>query len=219
MATIAHIVKDIIGKKPFIEEALSRGLINYGALAEVIKEEVETELKKEVKEAAIVMALRRYAEKIEGKEAKRAKFGEESDIMMRSGLIEVTVVKSPDSGELIRKLYDFVDVKKGDFISIVQGINEISVITNKKHEKNFLENLKKSEIKAVSKNLSSLTIKLPKGSTEMIGIFYMITKELSWENISIIEVISTWGEMTCIVRTEDAPHAFKVLDRLIKENR
>jgi len=219
MVTIAHLTANLIEKKPFIEEAMSKGLINYGALADLIKPEIEVELKKEVKHSAVVMALRRYSEKSGEKLFKQIKFSESSDIMMRSGLIEVTIVKNPDSGELIKKLYDFVDVKKGDFISIVQGINELSIITNKKHEESFMKTLKKGDIKAVSKNLSSLTIKLPKGSTEMIGIFYIITRALSWENISIIEVVSTWGEMTCVVKTEDAPHAFKIIDNLIKENR
>lgn len=218
MATIAHLVKHIIGKKPFLEEALSRGIINYANLAEELKPEIEKELKKQVKSSAIMMALRRYSEISKEKLFKRIKFKEDTDVTMRSDLIEITILKTPDSGDIIKKLYSFIDLKKGDFISIVQGLHEISVITNKKHEKDFLSSLKKKDIRNITKDISSLTIKIPEDSTEVIGLFYSLTRALSWENISIIEIVSTWSEMTYIVKTEDAPNAFRVINQLIKES-
>ena len=219
MVTISHLVGKIIERKPFIEEALSRGIINYGALADEIKPEIEQELKKEVNHSAVMMAVRRYAEKSQERLFRRVRFREDTDITLRSDLIEITIVKTPDSGEMIRRLYDFIDFKKGDFISIVQGMYEITIITNKKHEKNFLKTIKKDELKNVIKDLSSLAINIPEDSTEVIGLFYIITKALAWENISIVEIVSTWSEMTYIIKTEDAPFAFRVIKRLIEENR
>jgi len=219
MVTIAHLVEKMIERKPFLEEALSKGIINYGALADLVKPEVEQELKQEVKHSAVMMALRRYSEKAKHKLFRKIKFRDETDINLRSDLVEITVVKTPDAGDLIKKLYEFIDYKKGDFISIVQGIHEISIITNKKHESNFVKCLQKKEIKSIIKELSSLTINIPEDSTKIIGLFYVITRALSWENISIIEIVSTWSEMTYILKTEDAPFAFKVIKQVIEENK
>lgn len=219
MVTIAHIVGKEIKRKPFLEEALIRGIINYGALADMIMPEIEKELGKKVKHSAVMMALRRYCDKAEKKGLNDIRFDENSDIIMRSDLIEITIFKTSGSGEMVKKLYQAVDQKRGDVLSIVQGLNEISIITNKKNEKSFFKILDKKEIKNVTKGLSSITINIPEESTETVGLFYMITRTLSWENISIIEIVSTWSEMTYILKTEDAPYAFKVIKNIIEENK
>ncbi len=218
MVTIAHLAGKMIERKPFIEEALSNGIINYGALADSMLPDIEKELKKKVKHSAVMMALRRYAEKARHKLFKKTKFGEDAEIIMRSDLIEATVVKSPDSGDLIKKVYGFVDLRKGDFISVICGVHELSIITNKKHEKKLMECLKRKDVKNVSKGLSGLTVNIPEESTEIVGLFYMVTRALAWENISIIEIVSTWSEMTYIVKTEYAAFAFNAIKRLIEEN-
>ena len=102
MVTIAHLTEKIIEKKPFLEESLSRGLINYGALAEEIQPEIEAEMKKKVKHSAVMMALRRYSQKAREKLFRKVKF-EDQDITLKSDLVEITIYKTPDSGELIKK--------------------------------------------------------------------------------------------------------------------
>jgi len=212
MVTIAHIAGNIIERKPFIEEALSRGLINYGALAEEIQPEIEKELKKKIKLSAIVMALRRYQAK--GRTFRKVKFDQGSDITTRSDLIEITFGRTSD----IEKLYNLVDTTKGDTLSIVVGINEITVITNRKYEKEMVKAIGKKNIRSVYKNLSSLTVHLPENATEMLGLFYLLTKTLTWENISIVEMVSTWTEATYILNTEDIPVAIRAIHKVIEGN-
>ncbi len=219
MVTISHIVGKILDRKLFIEEALNKGIINYGALAELILPEVEHELKKKVKHSAVMMALRRHAEKAAKKLFRTARFNEDTDIIIRSDLVEITIVKTPDSGELIKKIYNIVDIKKGDFVSVVQGLNEISIITNRKHERSIEKLVRKNDVKWVEKELSSLTINIPEESTETIGLFYMITRALSWESIKIIEIVSTWSEMTYVLKTEEVSFAFNVIKKLVEENK
>lgn len=216
MVTIAHIVGKLISRKPFVAEALTKGIINYGALADLIQEDVEKEFGKKVKHSAVMMALRRYSDK--NAKLLTVKFDEDTDIAVRSDLVEITIVKNMDSIEIIRKMYEIIDLKKGDFISIVQAIHEITIITNKKHEKKFLDLLKNQEIKSIIRNLSSLTIKIPEESIEGVGLFYMITRAISWENISMVEIVSSFSEMTLILKTDDTPYAFKIVKKLIEEN-
>ena len=60
MKTIASCVEDILITQPFLEEALSRSIINYSALAEELNAPISAMLRKPVKSGAIMMALRRY---------------------------------------------------------------------------------------------------------------------------------------------------------------
>lgn len=70
MVTISYVVQDIINKRVFLQEAISHGIVSYNKLAENIKPDIEKELSKKVKHNAIVMALRRYAGKLEEKKEK-----------------------------------------------------------------------------------------------------------------------------------------------------
>ena len=64
-------------------------------------------------------------------------------------------------------------------------------------------------------NLSSLTLNIPESSIETIGLFYIVTRALNWENINIIDIVSTYTEMTFIVKEEDTARSFNALKRLL----
>ena len=66
MESVSSLVKQLLNRKPFLFEAFSRGILSYGNLAEEFKPVIEKSLGKEVKESAIVMALRRYADEVKG---------------------------------------------------------------------------------------------------------------------------------------------------------
>ena len=217
MTTISNIAQKIVREKPFLEEALAKGLINYAALAENFQEEIEKELRKKVKISAIVMALRRLAEKLETELIKKTSFQfKETDVTIKSDLVEFTVQKSPTVIKSIRKVYDSVDFSKGDFLTMTQGIYEITLIFNKKYKNKFEKIFEHEKIIKTIEELASVTIKIPIDVVETVGFFYIITKALNWENINIIEIVSTLTELTFIVKEDDAPRAFKVLKGLVR---
>ncbi|MBS3147267.1 hypothetical protein J4219_00110 [Candidatus Woesearchaeota archaeon] len=215
MVTIAHHVRKIIERKPFLQEALSRGIVNNAALAEQLIPELEKELRKKVKFSAVNMAIRRLAEELEKTFTTKTTFGK-SDVTVKSNLIEIVLYKTQDVQERIKKLYEFIDLRKGDFLTITQGLHELMIITNEKHEKKTLDTFPKTIVKKVIRTLSSATIQLPEESINTIGLFYLATRALNWENINIIDIVSTFTEMTFIIKEEDAPRAFETLRELIK---
>ena len=218
MVTVSHLVEKVIEQKPFIQEALSNGIINNAALADQMLPEIEKELKKKVKFSAVNMAIRRLSEKLGQSFISKAKFDKNSDITLKSNLIEITVYKMEDSQEYIKELYSLVDIKGGDFLTITQGLHELMIITNEKYEKKILEMFPNKLIKKSIKNLSSITINIPEESIETIGLFYIVTRALNWENINIVDIVSTFTEMTFIIKEEDTARSFNVFKELIKEN-
>ena len=171
MVTISHLVEKIIEKKPFIQEALSKGIINNAALAEELKPIIEKELKKKIKFSAVNMAIRRLSEKLKNNFTENTKFDNKSDITIKSNLVEIVVYKEQETQEKIKK--------------VISG-------------------------------LSSLTVNLPEEAVETIGYFYVVTRALNWENINIVDIVSTFTEMTFIVKEEDAAASFNTLRKLIK---
>ena len=218
MVTVQHLIEKIIEQKPFMQEALSRGIVNNAALAQELLPQIENELKKKVKFSAVNMAIRRLAEKLEKSFVVKAKFEEDTDITVKSNLIEVVFYKDQNTQSYMKKLYDLVDFRKGDFLTITQGLYEVMVITNKKFEKNILKLVSKDSIKKVIQNLSSLSINIPETSVQTVGLFYIASRALNWENINIIDIVSTYTEMTFIVTEKETSRAFDVLKKLVEVN-
>ena len=216
MVTVAHVVENIVERRPFLEEAIAEGIINYAALAEKLKPEVEKELKKNVKQSAIMMALRRLSEKLKESFVGQApvKF-RESDLTIKSDLAEITFVKSPTTMDTIRRIYSMIDFQHGDFLTVTQGIYEVTVIVSKKYKKSIEKVLLDEKTIKSLDNLSSLTIKIPVTAINTVGVFYVITKSLNWANINIVEAVSTFTELTVILKEDDISLAFNVMKGLI----
>lgn len=212
MVTISHIVKKIISNKPFIQEALSRGIVNHAALAEEIKDDVEREYGSEVKFSAVNMAIRRYADTLDKIEFKRPRF-HNTNIIIQSDLIEITVYKTAETHNLVKKTYEIVDHENGDFLTVTRGLNETMLITNSKYEKQIVKIFGRT--KKIIKDIASLTINIPHESYQTIGLFYLVTRQLAWENVNIIDMVSTYTEMTIILNDKDVPMAYQKLRELI----
>ena len=216
MTSITKLVEDSVLEQVFLEEALAKGIINYAALANLLQPEIASTLNKEVKSSAIMMALRRYAEKHQKDANKSFQITlEYSDITVRSDLIEFTIRRSPASVKNLRSLYDIVDLDQGDFLTITSGIYEITIISNSRYKDKILSIFDKETHLNLIENLSALSIKVPPEALDSVGIFYTITKVMAWNSISIVEIVSTFTELTLILREEAIHLAFKALKQFI----
>jgi aspartokinase len=218
MVTISHLVEKIVSEKPFLEEELAKGVINYAALAKILKPQIEKDLKKNIKDSAIMMALRRLAEKLESQSKKTKIRFKETDINIRSGLFEITIAKSSNSIGKITKIYSLLNLDKGDFLTITQGLHEFTIISNEKYSTKIRKILDGEKISITINKLASLTIKIPIESIEQVGLFYLLTKTLNWENINIVEIVSTSTEMTFILKEDDVPKAYSAVNTLIQNS-
>ncbi len=218
MATVAHVVADIIQDRPFLEEALVNDIINYAYLADMLKPEIEKEMRKEVNRYAIIMAIRRFADSLKGSFVGQPHLDlGGADITIISGIFELTAIKDATTMKTVSKLYDLVDFEKGDFLTITQGLYEITILSNSRYKDKMLKLFDKLDVKKVSTGLSSLTVRIPEKAAESVGLLYTLTKALSWENVNIFEVVSTLSEEIFIIGEEDTAVAFDAIKRLIKK--
>ncbi len=217
MVTVARVVTRILEEMPFLEEALVRDIINYAYLAEMIKPQVEQEMRKQVKRSAVVMAIRRFRETLKSGsvEALRVDF-KESDITVRSGIFEITVVKDQNTIGLVQKLYEIVDLAKGDLLTVTQGLYEITILSNTKYKEQIRKLFAKDQTLRIFDGLSSLMVKVPVAASDSVGLLYLLVKALSWNNVNIVEVVSTLTEEIFIIREDDTAVAFNAIKGLVK---
>ena len=218
MVTASHLVKKIVGENSFLMEAMGRELISYGNLAEQLKPEIEKELGRKIKEPAVIMALRRYAEELQGFDKKVRKFKFEGEILMRTNIIDFNVVKSNNMLAKIKNLYSLIDFEKGEILNIILGNNEVSIITNEKCEKKLLNFLSGEKILNKEFDLVSLTVSFySKDFIQTPGVIFTAIRKLAWNNINIFEIVSTMTELTFILKKKDSIKAYNSLYELIEK--
>jgi aspartokinase len=215
MVTIAHVVEDEIRKKPFLHEALGKGIINNAALAQELIPKIEATLHKKVKFSAVNMAIRRLSEKVHGTFITKPLFDRNSDLLLQSDLVEITLYKSENVQEYIQKVYAMVDYRKGDFLCITQGVHEVMIITNHRHASQIKKLIPSKFIRASIEKVSSISVRIPESAVDTVGLFYIVTRALNWEDINVIDIVSTYTEMTFILRDRDVSRAYDVLQDLI----
>ena len=111
MKTVSNCVEDILITQPYLEEALSRNIINFSALAIELVEPISKMLKKNVKPGAIMMALRRYNPPVTlGNSIKMKRVIQNlGDITVRSNLTDFTVKNSTTLIDNHAKILDHIN--------------------------------------------------------------------------------------------------------------
>ena len=216
MKTISSVVEYYIKKKPFLQSALSQGIINLTSLSRIIRPEIEDELGKEVRNGAIVMALKRLSDDLEFRATHKIvkvlkNIGE---ITVRSSLTDFTFLVSDSILENQTRLLEEVNKNKDVFYTSSRGVNELNIVVSNSLDQ-IVESLFKAErCTQKAENLSSITVKLPAENVSVPGIYYFIFQRLAWEGIILYEVISTTNEFTILVNDQQVDSAFRTIKDL-----
>ena len=195
---------------------MTENLINVSALARKIIPEVEKLTNKEIKEGAIVMAIKRMTPGVYHKLDVKIKkvIGGIGDFLVRSDLVDFTFENSESLKVCQSELVKITNSDKESFFAICKGITETTYILNSKFKDEVKKIFENENMKAHSQDLSSITVKLPETNTETFGVYYYIMKHLAWDGINIEQVVSTANEFTVIVDSKDIDDAFKILMQL-----
>ena len=94
MKTISSAVEDYIKSKPFLVSALTQGIINLTSLARIMNKDIKSVMNKDVRNGAIVMALKRLSSDFEFRSSLKIvrTLRNIGDITVRSSRDERTVI-------------------------------------------------------------------------------------------------------------------------------
>ena len=216
MRTISTEVTNYIKEKPFLSTALSQGIINLTALSRQIKSDIEKRCHRKVQTMAIVMALKRISDTLEFtsthliiKTLRRL-----GDITVRSSLIDYNFKLSETI--LANQAKALSRIRKGTdvFYATSRGVEETNIVVSKNIEPLIDEIFETENCYSKRKELSAITIKLPEENVSVPGVYYFIFQRLSWENINIVEVISTSNEFTLLMTEDVVTKAFETIRKL-----
>ncbi len=213
MMSIPSAVEAVIKKRPFLEGALVDGLINLSALARQLKPDVEKIVGKEVNDSAVIMALNRLVPRLELISTMKVRKVVENigDVIVRSDLSDFTFVNSQTLYNKQAELLNQVQEMKNVFCTFSQGIYETTIVVSDLIKPLVNEIFAGEKKIAENSSLSMITVKLPADNSICPGVYYYLFKELAWDSINVVEVISTTNEFSIVVSDNDVHRAFSIL--------
>ncbi len=214
MKTVADCVEEILITQPFLEEALSRRIINFSALAEELQESISDMLRKPVKPGAIMMALRRYhpPKNLRHSNNLKSVLQNLGDITVRSNLTDFTF---KNSNTLILRHSKVLElINPNVFYGFSRGVHESNVVISSNEKDHVIQHFQHETMTSFQDHLSAISIALPSNNTQIPGLYYQIFKRFAWEGISLHEVISTTNEFSVLVEDHVVDKAFSAIKKL-----
>lgn len=192
MTTTAKNVRSYLRNKPYLLEALEKGIVNLSELARQIQTELKTS-----NTTATKAALRRYSEELQKHKQKREE--KVLQILKRSG-ISVYDQKSViiTAKEIATKSSMKVDLL-GKFVYLLDRADlPERVSTLVKHD-----------------NCTMIVVNSPEELEATPGVVAFLTALLAEQNVNIIEFISCWTETIIVVEKKDSLKAYEALTNLV----
>ncbi len=205
-------LSQIIEKSPYLDDALRQNIINITSLARQLQPQIEIMLDRKINIPAIVMAIKRLppSPSMSLDKSLRSYMSQLGDIIVRSDLVDYSF---ENTGTLLSRqveLMQRLDSRSKSFYSFCKGVHETTFIISEALTP-VIEEIFAEETMIVNRpRLGAISIMLPKSNIDVHGVYYILLKQLAWQGINLVEVISTSHEITLIVSKEDVDQVFSI---------
>jgi hypothetical protein len=216
MRTVPEVVEELVAAAPFLEDGLALGILNLSALARRLRPTVEEALRKDVSDASIMMALKRLSPRYARRTSEVGKLLRRTgELTVRSSLVEFTFRNSNSILERQTELLHAVHRRPDTFLTVTQGVLEVTLIASAAIAGTIEEVFAGEKVVSRLDDLSAINIRLPSEIVHTPGVHYVLLKQLAFANINVVEVVSTYTELTVVLGHQEIDRAFTVLKRFL----
>lgn len=210
--TVSASVRKIIDRSPFLKEMLGRQFLSCPTYAITIIDEVSRMTGKNARQSAIVMALRRYSEELRQSSINPEMDNLDYSIMIHTDIHDVNLKRNEDLVGKLGKLYNSqINYNNKNLFNVIMGASELSLV----YSGHYLEEVEKiilgEEIIFRASDLAAVTMVFGSHFVHTPGVVYEAARKLAWEDINVLEIISTMTELTFIVKRTDSLKSYEVL--------
>ena len=118
----------------------------------------------------------------------------------------------------ISLIYEEFGAIDNHFLNIVSGNSETTIFVNSKLKRKIFETFKKTKHNLELDNLASVSLKFSSEYLEVIGITYEVLRAMTWNRINLVEVVSTYTEITLIIHQKDTQKLIDILNQFLSTN-
>lgn len=209
MPSTTELTEKYLTRHPSVKDCLREGIINYSKLSRKIAKELDIEKKTSME--AILIATRRYEDKIKKEKIRQEKIIQilkESELEIKNKIIVAIIQKNihPESLLEIEKKIK----KHGNSVYAIEGTKTYTLITSKK----YIEDIKskfKLKIINLSEDQAMIIMKNPRGVEVTTGFVAYIYSLFGEHGVNILETMSCWTDTIFIISENDIPTVMKFL--------
>ena len=190
--TIAQNVRNHLRNKPYLLEALEKGIVNLSELSRQIQEELQIE-----NMSAVKAALRRFSEELQKHKQKREE--KVLQVLKRSAMAvydRKSVIITPNE----------INTETGMKVDL---LGKVVYLLDRSDLPKRVSALVKHD------NCTMIVVHSPEELEATPGVVAFLTTLLAEQNVNIIEFISCWTETIIVVEKKDSLKAYEVLSNLV----
>jgi len=211
MVTVSQAVEDILMQDDIALAAAREGWLNLSSYARSIRPELQKVLHKDTQEGSIVTALSRLVANLPPKTQTTADLIQ--SLAIHPNLEGMTYERTAEISAKIRDIYRTVNVDNKSYLTVTQGINEVTIVAEPRAAQVFRSELAGAQQIYDKANLVGITVKFTVGNLEVPSLIFALTRRLAYKNINIIEVVSTATELTYMIEKKDLSIALEQLQK------
>lgn len=215
MIKVSDVVREIVFASEPELTVLSRGALNLSAYAKRIKRRVEQRARKPVRLGTIVVALSRLSSEIDREDPLIPKV-ELDGIAVKSNLVEIAFAKTTENKARAHNLYTNKEFAQADFLTITYGASEISIFAPTTLTQAIVKNFKPDKPKILLGNLAALTVQFSTRYIETPNMYFALLRTIAVRRLNIVELISTFTELTFLVSQVDLNELFLLMNSLMR---
>jgi len=212
-------VVESILSRPHVLESLRMGVVNYSALARLLKGEIEERLGRTVSESSVKMAIIRMAENLSEAGGGRH---EVLYLFSRSTLtliddIGLVTFRSGELAQVINVISGLTP--KPRFIQFTQGLTTVSIVADLETLDRLLGVVGRGRVEELYTDQSAIVIVSPREIIDTPGIISYISTILSFNGVNMTQIISAYTDTIIVVDNAQALRAYSILHQAIEESR
>ncbi|MHA1819995.1 MAG: DUF7523 family protein [Promethearchaeota archaeon] len=211
--SVAEATRRVIKGKPSIIDCLRYEVINYAALAQLIKPEVIAVCKKEnIKLDSIKMSLMRFTDELKREkiilEKKVAQVLINSVLEVKNDLFVITVKQE----HVIKKIDQIMEhINNFRFFQLIQGTDVFTILADRNNKNRLISLFKPDEIINILDDQSAIILISPKDIINVQGVMAYLTYILAGEQINITQVMSCHTDTIFLVGKNDDLKAYSAI--------
>ena len=211
MLSVTDCVRRIILDKPMFAEMLLKNYLNLSSFAIDIIPQIQLLTYKTPTKSSVVMALSRVSKEIHNTQNIDFKV---NDVSVKYPLSEINFpIPIQFCVEQINNIYNNIASQENHYLNIVSGNSETTIFVNTNLKSLIFQSFKDSTNNLELDGLASASLKFSSEYFEQIGITYKVLQALAWNNINLVEVVSTYTEITLIIKQQDTQRLIDILNK------
>jgi hypothetical protein len=205
--SVPHAVRQIIGSSTLFFQALSTGIANYTALAQKIKPEVEKLTKSEVNVNTLVVAIKRFADSLDGIDYEYHPIFEGVRMSLTGSIIDIDFHETDDVYQVLDEIFEL-----GSGYNMFRTNKQIRLFAEDIDEiRTMFKSSPKRAIGEITDGLSKITITVQSDKENTYEVLSLVLSLLHNNRIPLYNAFFTQNEIILILGMNDAAKAYEVI--------